>query len=236
MFGIEQVEHRGRAGMDAAVFNQVSRSEVAAKDTCRPGSQVLDRDPGLRGRLEGVGNVVARRVVVCETRTRPSEVEIERVTPLRQLAERHSVDDRDMRKLLLRLVRELQDPLQVVIVLGVDRQGDVHVRRTERMLPVRWSIRSKVMQDGGACRHALFEFDRANDSPYGLGATVITRDIERGKRLARQIDSGMVFINEVTGTAPELPFGGVKNSGYGRELSHLGIGEFVNKKLIRVAA
>jgi len=78
--------------------------------------------------------------------------------------------------------------------------------------------------------------DLANDSPYGLGATVITRDIERGKRIARQIDSGMVFINERTGTAPELPFGGVKNSGYGRELSHLGIGEFVNKKLIRVAA
>ncbi|HEV7607174.1 MAG TPA: NAD-dependent succinate-semialdehyde dehydrogenase [Steroidobacteraceae bacterium] len=76
----------------------------------------------------------------------------------------------------------------------------------------------------------------ANDSPYGLGATVITRDVERGKRIARQIDSGMVFINEVTGTAPDLPFGGVKNSGYGRELSHLGIGEFVNKKLIRVAA
>jgi succinate-semialdehyde dehydrogenase/glutarate-semialdehyde dehydrogenase len=76
----------------------------------------------------------------------------------------------------------------------------------------------------------------ANDSPYGLGATVMTRDLERGKRVARQIDSGMVFINEVTGTAPDLPFGGVKNSGYGRELSRLGIGEFVNKKLIRVAA
>jgi succinate-semialdehyde dehydrogenase / glutarate-semialdehyde dehydrogenase len=76
----------------------------------------------------------------------------------------------------------------------------------------------------------------ANDSPYGLGATVITRDIERGKRIARKVDSGMVFINERTTTAPELPFGGVKNSGYGRELSHLGIGEFVNKKLIRVAA
>ncbi|HUO73920.1 MAG TPA: NAD-dependent succinate-semialdehyde dehydrogenase [Solirubrobacteraceae bacterium] len=75
----------------------------------------------------------------------------------------------------------------------------------------------------------------ANDSPYGLGGTVITRDIERGKRIARQIDTGMVWINEATWTAPELPFGGVKNSGYGRELSQLGIGEFVNKKLIRVA-
>ena len=69
----------------------------------------------------------------------------------------------------------------------------------------------------------------ANDSPYGLGGSVITKDIERGKRIARQIDTGMVFINQATWTAPDLPFGGVKNSGYGRELSDLGIGEFVNK-------
>jgi succinate-semialdehyde dehydrogenase/glutarate-semialdehyde dehydrogenase len=76
----------------------------------------------------------------------------------------------------------------------------------------------------------------ANDSPYGLGGSVITRNINRGKRIARQIDTGMVFINQATWTAPDLPFGGVKNSGYGRELAELGIGEFVNKKLIRVAA
>ena len=75
----------------------------------------------------------------------------------------------------------------------------------------------------------------ANDSPYGLGGSVITKDIERGKRVAREIETGMVFINQSTWTAPDLPFGGVKNSGYGRELSDLGIGEFVNKKLIRVA-
>jgi succinate-semialdehyde dehydrogenase / glutarate-semialdehyde dehydrogenase len=75
----------------------------------------------------------------------------------------------------------------------------------------------------------------ANDSPFGLGGSVITQDIERGKRVARQIETGMVFINQATWTAPELPFGGVKNSGFGRELSELGIGEFVNKKLIRVA-
>ena len=52
----------------------------------------------------------------------------------------------------------------------------------------------------------------SHDSPYGLGASVITKDVERGKRIARQIDSGMVFINQVTGTAPDLPFGGVKYS------------------------
>ena len=74
----------------------------------------------------------------------------------------------------------------------------------------------------------------ANDSPFGLGGSVFTQDIERGKRVARQIETGMVFINSGAVSSPELPFGGVKNSGYGRELSGAGIQEFVNKKLIRV--
>jgi succinate-semialdehyde dehydrogenase / glutarate-semialdehyde dehydrogenase len=75
----------------------------------------------------------------------------------------------------------------------------------------------------------------ANDSPFGLGGSVFTRNIERGKNVARKINTGMVFINQATWTAPELPFGGINNSGYGRELSDLGIQEFVNKKLIRVS-
>ena len=75
----------------------------------------------------------------------------------------------------------------------------------------------------------------ANDSPFGLGGSVFTQDIERAKRLARRIDTGMVFINSDLTSSPELPFGGVKNSGYGRELSGAGIQEFVNKKLIRVS-
>ena len=74
----------------------------------------------------------------------------------------------------------------------------------------------------------------ANDSPFGLGGSVFTQDIERGRRVARKIDTGMVFINSGAVSSPELPFGGVKNSGYGRELSGAGIQEFVNKKLIRV--
>lgn len=77
--------------------------------------------------------------------------------------------------------------------------------------------------------------DLANDSPFGLGGSVFTKDIERGKRVADQIDTGMVFINHPTWTQADLPFGGTKGSGYGRELSELGISEFVNKKLIRVS-
>jgi len=74
----------------------------------------------------------------------------------------------------------------------------------------------------------------ANDSDFGLGGSIFTQDIERGKRVADQIDSGMIFINHPTSTQTDLPFGGTKGSGYGRELSEIGIHEFVNKKLIRV--
>jgi succinate-semialdehyde dehydrogenase/glutarate-semialdehyde dehydrogenase len=76
----------------------------------------------------------------------------------------------------------------------------------------------------------------ANDSDFGLGGSVFTRDVARGKRVASRIDTGMVFINHPTWTTADLPFGGIKNSGYGRELSSMGIQEFVNKKLVRVAA
>jgi succinate-semialdehyde dehydrogenase/glutarate-semialdehyde dehydrogenase len=74
----------------------------------------------------------------------------------------------------------------------------------------------------------------ANDSKYGLGGSVFTADIERGKRVASRIETGMVFVNHPTWTAPELPFGGIKNSGYGHELAGLGIQEFINKKLVCV--
>jgi succinate-semialdehyde dehydrogenase/glutarate-semialdehyde dehydrogenase len=76
----------------------------------------------------------------------------------------------------------------------------------------------------------------ANDSEFGLGGAVFTKDVARGKRVASRIDSGMVFVNHPTGSTPDLPFGGIKNSGYGRELSGMGIQEFVNKKLVRVVS
>jgi succinate-semialdehyde dehydrogenase/glutarate-semialdehyde dehydrogenase len=74
----------------------------------------------------------------------------------------------------------------------------------------------------------------ANDTPYGLGSYVMTNDSEQAMRVADQVEAGMVFINIVGADGAELPFGGVKRSGFGRELGRYGADEFVNKKLIRV--
>ena len=73
----------------------------------------------------------------------------------------------------------------------------------------------------------------ANDSDFGLGGSVWTRDEARGLRVASRIDAGMVFVNNIDWADAQLPFGGIKHSGYGRELGSVGIQEFVNKKLVR---
>jgi len=73
----------------------------------------------------------------------------------------------------------------------------------------------------------------ANDSDFGLGGSVFTQDVARGKRVASRIETGMMFVNNISWSDAELPFGGIKNSGYGRELGDMGIQEFVNKKLVR---
>ena len=74
----------------------------------------------------------------------------------------------------------------------------------------------------------------ANDTPFGLGSYLFTTDSAQAERVADKIDAGMVYVNIVGADGAELPFGGVKRSGSGRELGKYGADEFVNKKLIRV--
>jgi succinate-semialdehyde dehydrogenase/glutarate-semialdehyde dehydrogenase len=75
----------------------------------------------------------------------------------------------------------------------------------------------------------------ANDTSFGLGSYVYSNDPEQAARVADRIEAGMVYVNCVLADSPELPFGGYKRSGFGRELGRLGADEFVNKKLIRSA-
>ena len=74
----------------------------------------------------------------------------------------------------------------------------------------------------------------ANDSPYGLGGAVFTGDLDQADDVANRLDVGMVGLNTTVKSAPDLPFGGVKNSGIGRELGRFGLDEFANKKLVRI--
>lgn len=75
----------------------------------------------------------------------------------------------------------------------------------------------------------------ANDSRFGLGGSIWTSDHKKGQELARKMEAGAVFINALVASSPEMPFGGIKKSGYGRELSYIGIREFVNQKSVWVA-
>ncbi len=107
----------------------------------------------------------------------------------------------------------------------VDVDDEMRVFREETFGPVAAVIRARDAE------HAIA---LANDSTFGLGGALWTGDVERGKALARRIVTGAVFVNGMTASDPRLPFGGVKHSGYGRELSYLGIREFMNVQTIWV--
>ncbi len=109
------------------------------------------------------------------------------------------------------------------VLTGVTPQNDIY--REELFGPVATVYR--VADEKQA-------IDLANDTPYGLGSYVFTTDTEQAQRVANAIQAGMVYVNGVAADGAELPFGGVKRSGFGRELGPLGIEEFVNKKLVRV--
>ncbi|MCA4755102.1 NAD-dependent succinate-semialdehyde dehydrogenase [Mycolicibacterium fortuitum] len=108
------------------------------------------------------------------------------------------------------------------VLTGVTEDNDVY--RQELFGPV------AVVYKAGSEDEAI---QIANDTPFGLGSYVFTTDADQAARVADRIDAGMVFVNAVGAEGAELPFGGVKRSGFGRELGKFGMDEFVNKKLIR---
>lgn len=111
------------------------------------------------------------------------------------------------------------------VLTGVTEDNDAY--RQELFGPV------AVVYKAGSEDEAV---EIANDTPFGLGSYVFTTDPEQAARVADRIDAGMVFVNAVGAEGAELPFGGVKRSGFGRELGKYGMDEFVNKKLIRTVS
>ena len=106
-----------------------------------------------------------------------------------------------------------------------DVQPDNDAYREEFFGPVAMVFRAASEE------HAI---EIANDTPFGLGSYVFTNDEAQAERVANRIEAGMVYVNVVLADSPELPFGGIKRSGTGRELGFLAADEFVNKKLVRI--
>ena len=127
-------------------------------------------------------------------------------------------------------------------IKGVAFTGSTEEGKT---IPMRagQNLKKSTMELGGSDAYIVLEgadLDKTVEWAHWAkvnnnGQCCVAADVERGKRVARRIDTGMAFVNHPTWTAPDLPFGGVKNPGYGRERSGLGIQEFVNKKLVRAS-
>jgi succinate-semialdehyde dehydrogenase/glutarate-semialdehyde dehydrogenase len=113
--------------------------------------------------------------------------------------------------------------VEPLVVTGV--RPEMRIFREETFGPVAAVVR--VADEAAA-------IEAANDSQFGLGASIFSRDVERAKRVAAQVDAGMIFINTIVVSDPRLPFGGVKRSGFGRELGEWGIHEFVDVKSVAV--
>ncbi|MEO8471363.1 MAG: NAD-dependent succinate-semialdehyde dehydrogenase [Chryseolinea sp.] len=139
-----------------------------------------------------------------------------------------------------KLEKQLQESVRAgahLIVGGQRQSANFQPTLLDGVKPGMRAFDDETFGPMGAIIVATDELDAisiANNSRYGLGASVWTKDTERGEYVARQVEAGSVFVNAIMKSDQRLPFGGVKRSGYGRELSELGIKEFVNAKTISI--
>jgi len=212
------------------------------------GADDLDEavDAAVAGRLDNTGqscNAAKRFIVADELYDDFLEKFSEKMTAAKPADP--TSEDAEMGPLSSESAAEtLQDQLDravaqgAEVVAGGERQGTFFPS----------TVLTKITPDNDAYREEFFgpvasvyrvsseeeAVELANDTPYGLGSYVFSNDPEQAERVANALDTGMVYVNGVGLDGAELPFGGVKNSGFGRELGKYGIEEFVNKKLIRV--
>ena len=145
------------------------------------------------------------------------------------------------------LMDDLHDQVERTVEAGATRElGGEPLDRDGFYYPP--TVLTDVPRDAAAANEEVFgpaasvfevgseeeAIDLANDIEYGLGASVWTDDLERGERVAHEFEAGMAYVNQLVKSDPRLPFGGVKDSGYGRELARRGIREFVNEKTVWV--
>jgi succinate-semialdehyde dehydrogenase / glutarate-semialdehyde dehydrogenase len=212
------------------------------------GTEDLDKtvEDAVAARLDNTGQScnAAKRFIVVEDLYEPFLEKFKERMSATQPGDPHS-NDTEVGPLSSKTAADrLEDQVKravdqgAKVVIGGNRNGNFFEP----------TILTEISRDNDAYREELFgpvaqvyrvasedeAVELANDTPFGLGSYLMSNDPEQAARVADKIEAGMVYVNVVGADSPELPFGGVKRSGFGRELGTYGADEFVNKKLIRI--
>jgi succinate-semialdehyde dehydrogenase/glutarate-semialdehyde dehydrogenase len=207
----------------------------------------LAAQTATRSRMQNAGQscIAAKRFIVVESVKREFvQLFQQHIETLRQgdpLQEKSTIGPMARLDLAEQVEKQLRDSIKAggQLITGGSRNGcNIQPALIDQVTPGMPAFDEEVFGPVAAVITVKNEQEAiamANAHRYGLGASVWTQDVKRGERIAREIESGSVFINSLMRSDQRLPFGGIKKSGYGRELSELGIKEFVNAKTIFIS-